>query len=119
MPQNIIFDEIRHLKGPEIELKGLQSFEQLLEIYKNKKISNKQMYKYMLEDYLGFKETATMYFFKPKTNFDFVLFVEGREIEVKHLCDKKFIEIDGVKYYNICCVSKNSFLLSSKILLVI
>ena len=108
-----------HIDKNETEVKVHQSFEELLQIYKTKKISNKLMYQYMLEDYIGFKETSTMYFFRPKTSFDFELFIEGRKIEVKHLYDKKFIEIDGVKYYNICCISKNSFLLSSKILLVI
>ena len=119
LPQNIILDEIYQIEENDAELNNTKCFKEVFEMYSAKKISNKKMYEFMLEHYIGFKETATLYILNPKTEFDFCLYIDDKMIEIKYGGGKKYIEIDGIRYFNISCIFKNSFLLSSKILLVI
>lgn len=119
LPQNIILDEIYQTNEKSIEINNSQCFEEVLKMYSSKEITNIKMYEYMLENYIGLKETSSLYILNPKTGFDFCLYIENKMIDIKYCGGKKYIEIDGTRYFNVSCILKNSFLLSSKILLVI
>lgn len=119
LPNNIVLDELYGVSEIDNKTNCLLSFDDAILKYANKQISSKQMYEYMLKFYLGITETSNSYIFNPKTKFDFSVFIQNKKVEIRYCNSQKYIEIDGVRYFNISCISKNTFLISSKILLVI
>ena len=119
LPNKIVLNEIYGTRECDDKTNCLTSFDDAFDKYTNKEISSQQMYEYMLKNYFGITETSKSYIFNPKTRFDFLVFIQDKKVEIRYCNHKKYIEIDGVKYFNISCIAKNTFSISSKILLVI